>query len=96
MTKRNFFLISYDITDNNRRCRLHRFLRQFGNRVQYSVFEFYLTEKEFLYVQNEIKRIIDKKKDKIRLWQFCEICIKETFCMGKYEILKEEPKYYMC
>lgn len=40
-----FYLVSYDIPETRRRTKLAKILEDFGDRVQYSVFECILDEK---------------------------------------------------
>ena len=43
---RNRFLVSYDVTDDKRRTRVHRALRDFGDWLQYSLFRCDLSPRE--------------------------------------------------
>ena len=42
-----YFLVIYDISDNRRRTKLAKLLEEYGNRVQYSAFEFWLPKGEY-------------------------------------------------
>ena len=42
----SFALLSYDVANDNRRTRLARFLKDYGQRIQYSVFEVFEEEAE--------------------------------------------------
>ena len=39
-----YFVVSYDISDDKRRTKIHNTLKSYGQRVQYSVFECDLTD----------------------------------------------------
>ena len=41
-----FYLVTYDITDDQRRTKVAKILEDFGDRVQYSVFEMILDRVE--------------------------------------------------
>jgi CRISPR-associated protein Cas2 len=41
-----FVVVSYDITDDKRRVRMAKTLLGYGQRVQYSVFEAHLTQRQ--------------------------------------------------
>ncbi|MBC7317262.1 MAG: CRISPR-associated endonuclease Cas2, partial [Chloroflexi bacterium] len=43
---RAFYVISYDIPNDRHRLRIAHLLEGYGERVQYSVFEVWLTEKQ--------------------------------------------------
>ncbi len=69
-----FITVSYDVTDNKRRTRLSKTLLDFGRRVQYSVFECNLTEKQLLLLERRIEKIVNHKEDTVRIYRFCEAC----------------------
>lgn len=48
-----FMVIVYDIEKNSKRSKVAKILEQYGNRVQKSVFECHLTDRE----SNELKKI---------------------------------------
>lgn len=49
------FSITYDISKNSRRTRLVKILEEFGERVQYSIFEFYLTEAQYINLMKRLR-----------------------------------------
>ena len=54
MYSKNYYLLVYDISDDKNRDKLYRELLRYGMRVQYSVFELYISEKA---LKDLIKRI---------------------------------------
>jgi len=77
------YLISYDIEDNKRRKKISDLLEGYGVRVNYSVFEFYLTQKELDEIIKEAKQILNKKKDSFRVYRVCENCVQKSFELCK-------------
>jgi CRISPR-associated protein Cas2 len=73
------YLICYDIEDDKRRKKISDLLEGYGIRVNYSVFEFYLSKKELDEIINEAKKILDKKNDSFRVYRVCESCVKNSF-----------------
>jgi len=73
------YLIAYDIEDDKRRRKISDLLEGYGIRVNYSVFEFYLSEKELQEIINEAKKILDKKRDSFRVYRVCENCTQKSF-----------------
>lgn len=61
-------LIIYDISDNKQRLKLAKLLSSFGNRVQKSAFEAYLTRKQYTNMVNGIEKMIHKD-DNIRIYR---------------------------
>lgn len=66
-------LITYDVDtiseDGNKRLRkVAKVCRDYGVRVQNSVFECKLTDAQFLILKNKIKNIINEEVDNIRIY----------------------------
>lgn len=69
-----FITISYDITDNRRRQRLAKMLSNYGHRVQKSVFECRLDDRQYLKLKKGIEEIIDWDDDSVRYYFLCQHC----------------------
>jgi CRISPR-associated protein Cas2 len=76
-----FIVVSYDISHDRRRTRLHRELKNFGTRVQYSVFECALDDKDFLRLQAVVKGVI-RRDDQVRYYRLCERCEQQVVAIG--------------
>ncbi len=80
-----FYLIIYDLPDskaaNKRRTRLHRLLSGYGKWTQYSVFECFLTSKQFVMLQHKIERLV-KKEDSVRIYVLDAGAVKKTIAYG--------------
>ncbi len=79
MTK--LWLISYDISDNSTRQSVFNILKNYGSRVQYSVFECYLTERQFNDVRNQLLAEIEEA-DSLRWYPLCDWCQDQVFFQG--------------
>jgi len=77
------YLITYDIEDNKRRKKISDLLEGYGKRVNYSVFEFYLSKKELKEIVTEAKKILNKKEDSFRVYRICENCTQKSFELCK-------------
>jgi len=82
------YVIAYDIKDDKRRKKLVDILEGYGVRVNYSVFEFYLSKQELTEIVNEIKKIVNSKDDSVRIYRVCESCARESF-----EICKKDDVF---
>jgi CRISPR-associated protein Cas2 len=89
-----FYLVTYDIPDDNRRLRLAKALKDFGERVQYSVFECLLEEKLATAMLERIKKEIVEEEDRVRVYQLCEACTKTVKIFGE-GVLTEDPEVYI-
>lgn len=86
-------VISYDIEDDKTRTRLAHKLKDFGPRVQLSVFEADVTDKEFQQLKKMIDQVELAKDDSIRIYQFCEACFKKVKIWGSGEVTKDRAYY---
>lgn len=62
---RRSYLITYDIRDDKRLRKVHRTMKNFGDHLQYSVFECQLSDTEFLECQAELAGIIHHTLDQV-------------------------------
>jgi CRISPR-associated protein Cas2 len=69
-----FFVVAYDIVDDRRRTRLSKALKDFGTRVQYSVFECLMGPGELDKMSGRISDIIDQEEDTVRIYTLCPGC----------------------
>ncbi len=88
-----FYLVSYDISDDKRRLKLAKAIKDFGDRVQYSVFECILDENLFMKITNRITSIIDMEKDSVRIYRMCGSCEKHIKIIGQGDISRLKDVY---
>ena len=70
-----YLVVSYDIHDDKRRNRMHKALKNFGERIQFSVFECDLTKEQILRMQHVLKTIIkEDDHDSVRFYHLCDSC----------------------
>ncbi|OGW13134.1 MAG: CRISPR-associated endonuclease Cas2 [Nitrospinae bacterium RIFCSPLOWO2_12_FULL_45_22] len=69
-----FVVVSYDIIDDKRRNKLADLLKDYGTRVQYSVFECSLDEKYLQQMIQEVRAIIDPEGDSLKIYYLCHRC----------------------
>lgn len=73
-----FYLVCFDIVDDNKRYKVAKILKGCGYRVQKSVFECPdLTEKKLLKLKNSIEKHIDAEDDSVRYYRQCRGCLTE-------------------
>ena len=70
-----FYVISYDIPDDQRRNQLAKVLKGFGTRVQYSVFEAHLTRSQCEQMKQAVNRVIHPDEDAVRYYALCRACV---------------------
>jgi len=87
-------VVSYDVTDDRRRTKLAHALKDFGARVQYSVFECLLEPDQVERLHLRIERLISPEEDSVRLYRFCADCGSQTEILGLGK-LSEDPDVYV-
>ncbi len=81
------YAISYDLPDDKRRTRVAKTLTNFGERVQYSVFECYLNDTQLARLRGKLETILDEKEDQVRIYRIGEACRKRVEVIGLGEPL---------
>ncbi|GJL72551.1 MAG: hypothetical protein NMNS01_17500 [Nitrosomonas sp.] len=65
------YIVCFDVSDQHRLRAVSRTLEDFGTRVQHSVFECYLDEKNHRNLQEKIAALIDLEADHVRYYLIC-------------------------
>lgn len=92
MAEKKFYVISYDIVDDRRRFRAAEALKDYGQRVQKSVFEAKLDARRLTKLLALLQDIIDKDTDNILVYLLCEACVKQKQSLG-LKIIGEDEDY---
>lgn len=79
------FVISYDISEDKRRTKIHNILKSYGQWMQYSVFECQLTDTQYAKLRSRLNKLIKPDTDTIYFYHLCACCI------GKVERIGGEP-----
>jgi CRISPR-associated protein Cas2 len=78
-----FYAISYDIRDDRRRSKVARVLKDFGVRVQLSVFEARLEESELERLKRRMEKHLDPEEDSLRFYPLCAACLTWVEVLGQ-------------
>lgn len=78
------YLISYDIVDDKKRTTLHKMLKNYGTRHQYSVFECNLNDKKFVELAYKINKIKIETGDSIMIYPLCSTCESKITRKGSF------------
>ncbi|MCP4425284.1 MAG: CRISPR-associated endonuclease Cas2 [Chloroflexi bacterium] len=77
-----FYLIAYDISNDKRRTKIHKTLCGFGQWTQYSLFECFLNEKEYITLRHRLDQILKTEEDNVRIYHICQSCQKKIETIG--------------
>jgi CRISPR-associated protein Cas2 len=62
---RTTYLVCYDISDDKRLRKVFKTCRNYGDHLQYSVFECDLNESEMIRLETELNEIINNAEDQV-------------------------------
>lgn len=85
-------IVSYDFSDTKQRSLFSKFLKKFGRRIQYSVFEIRNSQRVLKNIMKEIDmkyRPGFTKKDSIVIFSICDGCKKK---IRRYGYAENEEK----
>jgi CRISPR-associated protein Cas2 len=77
------YVISYDVAEDAARRRVAEALKDYGRRVQYSVFECGLDQKGVDELRQRLAAEIDPSADSCRVYRLCEACAGEVVILGR-------------
>lgn len=67
----DFYVICFDVRDQRRLQKIARELKNYGVRVQKSIFECHLEKDEFAALQGKLLRWMDRSEDHVRCYRLC-------------------------
>lgn len=75
-------IVAYDICEPKRLARVARICKDFGVRVQYSIFECHLPEDRFDDLWRRLMETIDESEDRIVAYKLDARCARQTMTAG--------------
>lgn len=83
-------VVSYDIKDDHRRGKIFKILKNFGQWVQFSVFECDITKVDYLRMRDRLEQQINQEEgDSIRFYFLCENDVEKIERIGGVKPLPE-------
>ena len=85
-----FVVVSYDIKDDHRRGKIFKIIKNFGQWVQFSVFECDITKVDYLRMRVRLEQQINQEEgDSIRFYFLCENDVEKIERIGGVKPLPE-------
>ena len=88
-----FVVVSYDISEDKRRTKIHKVLKSYGQWMQYSVFECELTETQYAKLRARLSRLIKPELDSVRFYFLCRCCQGKVERIGG-EAVRDETVFF--
>lgn len=85
------WVVSYDITDDGARRKALETLKDYGTRVQDSVFECELDEGGLRELLGKLGELVECAGDSCRFYRVCADCRREVVVLGSGEAFTESP-----
>lgn len=92
------YVISYDLSNNRLRNKIAKELKNYGQRVQYSVFECRISKKQMEQLYEKLVPIMQKEQEgNIRIYQLCANCEARIKTIGVKNagMTKEEEELFI-
>ncbi len=84
------YVVTYDVASDNRRVKVANVLKSYGERVQLSVFECWLSGSEFGRLKDKVRKHIELSVDSVRFYRPKG----EVFVLGAGPV-PQEPEFYV-
>ena len=88
-----YYLLVYDIKEDlmhkQKLRKVAKVCEDYGVRIQDSVFELNIQQKDFLALKNKLEQIIDPSIDSIRIYQLGKTYCDKTTVLGKRETFEQ-------
>lgn len=88
----DYYIVAYDISDPKRLHRIYKTMKDFGGRLQLSVFQCHLSLKNLVLMKEKIEKIISPQEDRILIIRCCPSCRERIETLGRQECEKEPWK----
>ncbi|WOE70988.1 CRISPR-associated endonuclease Cas2 [Hydrogenimonas thermophila] len=90
-----YLLVVYDITDDKRRRKCEKVLSSYGSRVNYSVFELEIKQKDLKKIRELLEEYSSKEEDHIRFYILNrEVLIKSFVLHRNRRVFEDEELYF--
>jgi len=79
------FIVSYDIADDKVRTKFSKFLKQYGRRLQYSVYEIKNSQRILQNIKSEVEHRYKKtftNNDSVIIYSICDSCKRKIVRIG--------------
>ncbi|MEM9483609.1 MAG: CRISPR-associated endonuclease Cas2 [Cyanobacteria bacterium P01_F01_bin.116] len=86
-------IVTYDISNDKRRTKIHKALTSYGQWMQFSVFECNLTADQYAKLRNRLNALIKPDEDSIRFYFLCACCQQKVERIGG-ELVRDDTIFF--
>lgn len=84
-----FYSICYDVKDDGRRLKVAKVLKDFGARVQLSVFEANLDAGGLERLKKRVGKALNHEEDSLRIYPLCAACMSRIEILGQGKVTQD-------
>ncbi len=88
-------IVAYDIADPKRLNRVAKIIKDYGARVQKSIFEVKVDNKRFMEMKTRIENEIQPEEDGVKFFPLCEKCAATIENIGNGIFIDPDKEYYV-
>ncbi|MCF6246485.1 MAG: CRISPR-associated endonuclease Cas2 [Desulfobacula sp.] len=88
-------IVAYDISDPKRLVKVAKIMKDYGLRVQKSIFEVSLTPSVFNKMKNKIDYTIEASEDGVKYFPLCEKCAGTIEIVGQGILIDPDEEYHI-
>jgi CRISPR-associated protein Cas2 len=89
---KKYIVVAYDIAEDKRRNKICEILSGYGRRVNYSVFECFLGERDIRNLRSRIMKHFKKGEDIVLYYYLCKDCLEKVERIGNFSEEKQVVK----
>ena len=80
-------IVAYDIRNPRRLTKVANIIGDYGERIQYSVFEMEISQECFAQLVKRVADVLDKDVDGVKYFEICERCLAAIVRLGRHTTL---------
>lgn len=89
------YIVCYDIPQDKRRLKVARQLEGAGQRVQRSVFECHLSERQWKVLRGRLLKLLDEREDSLRVYRLERAGLAQVEMYGAGPPLETSPDVFI-
>jgi len=86
-------IVAYDITHPKRLNRIARIMKDYGLRVQKSIFEVDVNERRFEEMRRRAEQAMVRELDGVKYFPLCDRCADTLIALGLCGVMPDEGEY---
>lgn len=86
-------IVAYDIAHPRRLGRIARIMKDYGHRVQKSIFEVNVDERRFEELRRRVEFVLIREEDGVKYFPLCNRCADTLIALGVCAVMPVDSDY---